>query len=66
MYNDYNSPHLCNNLHQIDRIQPPTNAEIYYRVIPLADNLPGKPSAPIVVTPIQLIAPIVESIQWLQ
>jgi hypothetical protein len=47
------------------RVQPPTNEEVYYRVVPLAENLPGKASVPIVVTPIQLIPPIIESVQWM-
>lgn len=47
------------------RVQPPTNQEVYYRVVPLAQNLPGKPSAPVVVTPVQLLAPIIESIEWI-
>ena len=47
------------------RIQPPPQVEVYYRVVPIAKNMAGKPSAPVVVTPIPLISPIIRNITWL-
>ncbi|MBI5931776.1 MAG: hypothetical protein HY862_20875 [Chloroflexi bacterium] len=49
---------------RVHAVQPPTTGETYYRVVPYSQNMPGKPSVPIMVTPIQLIPPIVHPIEW--
>lgn len=45
-------------------VQPPASGEAYYRVVPINLEVPGKPSLPVVVTPVSLIAPVIESIDW--
>ncbi|NDJ84669.1 MAG: hypothetical protein GYB66_02180 [Chloroflexi bacterium] len=47
------------------RVQPPTRGEVYYRVVPLTENVAGVPSAPVVVTPVPLVSPIMGRITWL-
>lgn len=50
---------------RIYRIQPPIDGEAYYRVIPVAEDLAGPPSPPVVVTPVPLVAPVIDTIEWL-
>lgn len=50
---------------RIYRVQPPVEGEAYYRVVPVAEDLAGPPSPPVVVTPVPLVAPVIDSIEWL-
>lgn len=45
-------------------VQPSPEADTFYRIIPMNDNVLGMPSPPIIVTPVPLVAPVVESIAW--
>ncbi len=56
---------LSDSRQRIYTIQPPVDHEVFYRVIPMAGEVPGKPSNTAVVTPVPLVAPVVESINWL-
>lgn len=49
---------------RVHSIQPTTTAETYYRVVPYSQNMPGKPSAPVMVTPIQLVPPVLYPVEW--
>lgn len=49
---------------RVHTVQPPTTGETYYRVVPYSQNMPGKPSIPIMVTPIQLTSPVLQLIEW--
>lgn len=48
----------------IYNVQPPTEGEVYYRVVPVNEDVRGEPSVPIVVTPVLLVPPIIESVEW--
>ncbi|MBZ0317508.1 MAG: hypothetical protein K8L91_13890 [Anaerolineae bacterium] len=49
---------------RVHNVQPPSVGETYYRVIPYSQNMPGKPSNPIMITPVQLVPPILQPIEW--
>lgn len=55
---------LSDSRQRIYTVQPPTDQAAYYRVFPMSGDVPGKPSQPVVVTPVPLVAPIIESINW--
>ncbi len=46
------------------RLSPPTDAQRYYRLIPLNQGVAGPSSDPICPTPILLNAPIMEPVHW--
>lgn len=46
------------------RVQPPTDREVYYRIVPFHNNMVGVPSSPVRVTPVGLVAPVLESMHW--
>ncbi len=50
---------------RVYRVQPPVASEVYYRIVPLSENVIGQPSPPIVVTPVPLVSPMVDQIDWL-
>lgn len=47
------------------KVQPPAGAEVYYRVVPIAENALGQPSPPVAVTPVPLVTPYLEPVTWL-
>lgn len=49
---------------RVHTVQPPSVGETFYRVVPYSQNMPGKPSNPIMVTPVLLIPPILHPIEW--
>ncbi len=50
---------------RVYRVQPPVGDEIYYRVVPFDKDIAGPPSTPVVVTPVPLVSPVIEAIEWL-
>ncbi|PJF39127.1 MAG: hypothetical protein CUN55_15230, partial [Phototrophicales bacterium] len=56
---------LADSRQRLYRVQPPPEQEVFYRVTPIVKDVAGKPSNLIVVTPVPLVAPSIESIQWL-
>ncbi len=51
---------------RIYTVQPSPDEDTFYRVMPINDGVAGQPSAPIIVTPVPLVAPIIENIDWQQ
>lgn len=51
---------------RIYTVQPSPEEDTFYRVVPITDGVAGLPSAPIIVTPVPLVAPIIEDISWRQ
>ncbi|MBN1679547.1 MAG: SH3 domain-containing protein [Anaerolineae bacterium] len=43
---------------------PPIAGQRFYRVVPLNQGVPGQPSEPIPVTPMILVPPVMQPIQW--
>lgn len=56
---------LADSRQRIYTVQPSPDHDVYYRVTPLVGEVPGKASPPVIVTPVPLVAPIIESINWL-
>jgi len=46
------------------KFSPPASVVRYYRVVPMNQGLPGKPSEPVAVTPMTLAPPLLEPIEW--
>lgn len=45
-------------------VNPPFDRDVYYRVVPINGNVRGEPSTPIIVTPVPLVPPQIEKINW--
>ncbi|MCI0714666.1 MAG: hypothetical protein L0154_31215, partial [Chloroflexi bacterium] len=45
-------------------VNPPFDRDVYYRVVPIKGNVRGEASTPIIVTPVPLVPPQIEKINW--
>ena len=57
---------LTDHRQRVYTVIPPSDRDVYYRVVPINKNVRGEPSTPVIVTPVPIVPPLIEEITWNQ
>lgn len=57
---------LTDHRQRVYTVIPPSDRDVYYRVVPINKNVRGEPSTPVIVTPVPIVPPQIEEISWNQ